>query len=159
MKRPIASVKTLLGLVLGCAVFLAALRTGTSLWFKALYSLVFTLLVYAAVAARYRGAYWYGFAVAGWAYFLLGYGPWFAAGPDHHPNRLVNRNLISSVLLEVVSHGIEDAPGPTPLGSDPASIFVPWEDRVANRNGVLHTGLTLVFAALGGVAGREIARR
>jgi hypothetical protein len=156
MTRRGTSITRMLGLVLGCAVFLAALRSGSNLWFKVIYTLTFVSLGYAAVAARYRGAYWHGFAVVGWAYFLLGYGPWVASGPEHHPNRMVNRGLLSSVLLEVVSHGIEDAPGPSPLGSDPASIFVPWEDRVANRNGVLHSGLTILFAAAAGAVGRRL---
>jgi hypothetical protein len=33
-------------------------------------------LLTATVLARYRGAFWYGFAVFGWGYFLLGLGPW-----------------------------------------------------------------------------------
>jgi hypothetical protein len=52
------TIAKLLGVVLFFGVVLAGLRSGSNDWFKAIYSLTFSLQVYAAIAARYRGAFW-----------------------------------------------------------------------------------------------------
>jgi hypothetical protein len=62
------------------AVGLAAWLSGSFAWFTALYGVTIFALLMATVAARYRpathGAFWFGFAVFGWGYFLIGISPW-----------------------------------------------------------------------------------
>ncbi|WZP01105.1 hypothetical protein EP7_005549 (plasmid) [Isosphaeraceae bacterium EP7] len=43
---------------------------------KAMYVLTVISLLVAVIAARYRGAFCFGFAVFGWGYFLIGIAPW-----------------------------------------------------------------------------------
>ena len=62
------------------ALGLAVLRSGSFAWFRACYALTLLALLVAIIGARYRpggkGAFWFGFAVFGWGYFLIGIGPW-----------------------------------------------------------------------------------
>jgi hypothetical protein len=62
------------------ALGLAVLRSGSSASFRAFYAATLLALLLAIIAARYRpggeGAFWFGFAVFGWGYFLIGIGPW-----------------------------------------------------------------------------------
>ncbi|WP_422924761.1 hypothetical protein [Singulisphaera sp. PoT] len=41
------------------------------LYYQGLYSIVAASLIVSTIAARSRGAFWFGFAVVGWGYFLL----------------------------------------------------------------------------------------
>jgi hypothetical protein len=62
------------------ALSLAVLRSGSFVWFRVSYAVTFLALLLAIIAARYlpggEGAFWLGFAVFGWGYFLIGIGPW-----------------------------------------------------------------------------------
>jgi hypothetical protein len=62
------------------ALGLAVLRSGSFACFRASYAVTLLALLLAIVAARYlpsgEGAFWFGFAVFGWGYFLIGIGPW-----------------------------------------------------------------------------------
>jgi hypothetical protein len=66
--------------VLLLALGLTVLRSGSFAWFRALYAVTLLALLLAIIAARYRpvreGAFWFGYAVFGWGYFLIGIGPW-----------------------------------------------------------------------------------
>src|SRR4051812_23788071 len=103
MPRGRFTIGKLLGVITFCGILLAGLSSGSNDWFKSIYTLTFLTLVYAAIAARYRGPSWYGFAVAGWAYFVVGFGPWIGSPPGSEPLRAVNRNLDTAVVLEIVS--------------------------------------------------------
>jgi hypothetical protein len=85
------------------AVAITALRTASDLYLKMTYSAVTALLLYAIVAARYRrgnkGAFWFGFAVFGWGYFVLS-----SVNNDYDrnfydPQARMNSNLITSNLI------------------------------------------------------------
>jgi hypothetical protein len=71
------SLRILMLAVVPIALALAALRCidGPYATFRiyrdGLYSCVAATLILTTIAARFCGAYWFGFAVAGWAYFLL----------------------------------------------------------------------------------------
>src|SRR4051794_36572493 len=58
----------------------AAMRSGSQLWFSTIYSITLLVLLVATLAARFRRggarAFWFGFALFGWAYFLMALGPW-----------------------------------------------------------------------------------
>jgi hypothetical protein len=150
------TIARLLGLILFFGVVLAGLRSGSNDWFKSSYSLTFLMLVYAAIAARYRGAFWYGFAIAGWAYFVVGFGPWIGSPSGSPPPGAVNRNLVSSVVLEIVSDTMSRRDSPawsTGPGRNLTRII--W----ANRGGIAHCALTILFAFAGGLVSRALARR
>jgi hypothetical protein len=82
------------------------------------------MLVYAAIAARYRGAFWYGFAIAGWTYFVIAFGPWIGSPPGSEPLRAVNRNLVSSVILEIVSGALSIGESSPPGSGIPRALIV-----------------------------------
>ncbi|WP_406699296.1 hypothetical protein V5E97_10525 [Singulisphaera sp. Ch08] len=153
MRENRLTIARLLGLILFFGVIFAGLRSGSNDWFKLTYSLTFLALVYAAIAARYRGAFWYGFAVAGWAYFVVGFGPWIGSPPLTEPLRAVNRNLVSSVVLEIVS-GTMSRHDSSPSGSRSMLFAMHW----ANRDGIGHCVLTVLFAIAGGLGSRSLAR-
>jgi hypothetical protein len=150
------SLAALIGGVTVCAVLFAALQSGSNDWFKTVYSVTFLLLLYAAIAARYRGPFWYGFAIVGWAYFLVGFGNWIGAGFGHETT---NRHVISAVILEAVSGTIATR-DPPPPGIPPLASMNNWtEIRRQNREGICHSALTLIFAIVGGVLARRMARQ
>lgn len=68
------SLSALLGFVTFAAVACAALATPTKLWQIAIAAITLACLFYAPLAAFYgsnaRRAFWVGFAVVGWSYFL-----------------------------------------------------------------------------------------
>jgi hypothetical protein len=134
--------------ILFFAILFAGLRSGSNDWCKLIYSFTFVTLVYAAIAARYRGAFWYGFAVAGWAYFIVAFGPWIGVRPVSEP---VNRSLITSFVHEVVVAVL--------ARSDPQPLATGIDDVLqANREGIFHCALTVLFALLGGSVAKVLAR-
>lgn len=155
------SIALLLGLILATGLILAALRSASNDAFKLIYGLTFLLLVYAAIAARYRGAFWHGFAIAGVAYFLVGFGPWINSLSSTVPQHAVNRNLGTSVVLEIVNAWIARTEPRPPYGDRARIIrYLNNNDlRYANRNGITHCALTLLFALGGGQVSRTLARR
>src|SRR4051812_30689148 len=76
--RTRSSLLTLMIVVLVSAVLSAALRSGSEQWFRTIYTITAVSLVLATLAARFRGEFWFGFALFGWSHYLLGFGPWMA---------------------------------------------------------------------------------
>jgi hypothetical protein len=100
---------TILAIILGvaaCAMAFTALRSASKLWYSVLYTFTAFLLLTAVLASRFRRgnerAFWFGFAVFGWAFFLLGHRPWMSAfgdladpsGPTLNPNLLSSRVIL-----------------------------------------------------------------
>ncbi len=100
---------TILAIILGvaaCAMAFTALRTASKVWYSVLYTFIAFLLLTAVLASRFRRgnerAFWFGFAVFGWAFFLLGHRPWMSAfgdladpsGPPLNPNLLTSRVIL-----------------------------------------------------------------
>jgi hypothetical protein len=72
------AVRALAAAVLFFGMAFAAVRSGSQAWHGAVYTITVAALAMAAVAARRRGpggVFWGGFAVFGWAYFLVALGP------------------------------------------------------------------------------------
>lgn len=154
MPHPRFTIARLLALILFFGIIFAGLRSGSDDWFKLIYSLTFLTLVYAAIAVRYRGAFWHGFAVAGWAYFVTGFGPWIGSSPElTQPLRGANRNLITSILLEVATDLISVRSG---SGAFPTMLV---DGNQANRDGIGHCALTILFGLAGGLVSRALAGR
>src|SRR5262249_55888089 len=82
MIRPRVSIGSLMCVVLVSAVGLAALRFASELLAGGMFlltSVVLAVAVLGAIYARPRArARWLGFALFGWGYLLLAFGPWFA---------------------------------------------------------------------------------
>jgi hypothetical protein len=85
-------------IVLLCVAF-AALRFPTPLWANVWFSLTVATLTLAVPAAIYRRgtqrAFWLGFAVCGWVYFMLALSPWFQGEGGFQ--------LASTTILDVMS--------------------------------------------------------
>ncbi len=159
MHRGRLTIASLLGAVIFCGIILAGLRSGSTDWFKSIYTATFVALVYSAIAARYRGPFWYGFAVAGWAYFLIGFGPWINAAPGTDPQQAVNRDIVTSVVPHFVSGTMSMRDPPLqPGGGRPVANFF-FQPEWSNRDGICHSVLTIVFAFLGGLVSRKLAGR
>ncbi len=162
MRRSRFTIAGLLGVIVILSMIFAGLRSGSNDWFKLIYTVVFIALVYAAIAARYLGPFWYGFAVAGWAYFLIAFGPWIATGSASSPQHGVNRSIITSVVLEIVSAIMFRmdfvAAGNALPPTDAASMMI-LNLRSANREGISHCALAILFALAGGWVGRVVAKR
>ncbi len=153
----------LLGFILVSGLIFAALHSGSNDAFKLAYTLTFFVLVYGTIAARYRDAFWHGFAIAGVAYFLIGFGPWINTPTRlNPPHGAVNRSLATSVILEFLPAIMTAMDGPPPFRNprpiNPAATMK-YELRLANRAGIGHCVLTLLFALGGGSVSRALARR
>lgn len=159
MNRAQFSLSALMAIILLVAIQFGALTAGTALWASLAYTATVALLLMAAVLARYRGPFWYGFAVVGWGYFLIGVGPWFCQiSNGGRPLALyaVNDALLPSLWTQkIVDAVIPLAPsGPQYLNRQSLREF-----RVAYTVGIAHTVLTLLLALCGGFFSRLIARR
>jgi hypothetical protein len=104
MKRLRTSVLGLVLIVAAFAMAFAALRSGSDIWFGTVYTFTVVLLLLTVIVARFRRgdekAFWFGFAVFGWGFFLLGFGLWMNPlasfeFEEGEPNRL-NPNLLTS---------------------------------------------------------------
>ena len=100
-------------IIAACAMAFTGLRTASKLWYSALYTFTAFLLLTAVLAARFRRgherAFWFGFAVFGWGFFLMGLGPWMnpfsddgePVGHTLNPNLLTTpRDPLPAALLE-----------------------------------------------------------
>lgn len=146
------SIARAIGVIFLLAMVLAGMRSGSNDAFKSIYSLTFVMLLYAAIVARYRGPFWHGFAVVGWAYFLFTLGPWMGSPP-----RPDNRNLISNIIPEILG-GVFAANDPPPIRFNPRLASMRIDLLRANREGICNAALTLLFASIGGYAAGRLAR-
>jgi hypothetical protein len=142
--------------VLSLGIWFAALRSGSDIWRQVAYSATTLALVLSAVAAHYRGPFWYGFAVVGWSYFLLGYSPGFRllletpqAGGDTGDRRL-NDDLLTSRAIAWVYDQALSPPAATRTNPVPPWTLHAMDQRRANTLCIGHSFLTLVLATLGG---------
>jgi len=80
----------LMALVLYVAVGFAALKTPSEAW-ATLTLLLLTLALLGSIFTRGGNrAFWGGFAIAGWSYWILSFGPWF---DTHIGPRLATKSL------------------------------------------------------------------
>jgi len=151
------SMAGLLGVVLFSGLILAALRSGSDGWFRAVYTATAASLLFGAVAARHLGAFWFGFAAVGVPYFAIGFGPWIVGLPGSE-GRGLNRNLATtSLIVEPVAEAIaaRDSPPPGPING----YYLMREGRKANLAGIVHSALTVALAIGGGAISRIMAAK
>ncbi len=155
MKRFQVSILGLVLIVVACATAFTALRTASYIWYSTLYSFTTVLLLAAVVAARFRRGnekvFWFGFAVFGWGFFLLGLGPWPDPFEDinYSMGHSLNRNLLTfRVVLFLVPYLRTDT-------NDLDSINKITEYTI----GIAHLLTTLALGIGGGLVAILIRRR
>jgi hypothetical protein len=156
MGRLRLSILSIITIVVGLALAFAALRTASDLWFSAVYTFSVVLLLWAVIAARYRrgqeGAFWFGFAVFGWGFFLLGTGSWLTpimSVSDSGIGSSLNANLLTAKLVLFLVTRLR-------MGTDDLEAI----DRItANTVGISYLLITLSLALCGGIIAANLRRR
>jgi hypothetical protein len=155
MKRLQVSILALVLIIVACAMAFTALKTASDLWYGALYTFTMVLLLAAVIAARFRRgnekAFWFGFAVFGWAFFVVGLGPWPGQGVDEGEGMgiALNQNLLTSrAILFLVPH--------LRITTNEFGAI----DRITrNTIGIAHLLVTVTIAVGGGAIAILIRRR
>jgi hypothetical protein len=93
------SMRTLMAVVVVLGVAFAGLRSPTPFWANLWFSLVLAALTFSVPAAVYRRgqqrAFWVGFGIFGWVYFVLALAPWFQT--------TIGFQLFSTTILDVLA--------------------------------------------------------
>jgi hypothetical protein len=150
--RPRFSIRAVLALILFVAVAIAALRGATAAWASVMILAALGAICAATVgAALIRGAgrpAWLGFAVFGWAYFLLCLGPW---GGEHGlgPARFLTR--AANGLLLQIDPGLVEMPGG---GQEEFVAFTGTGKSRSFYHGAFDALMTVLFAAIGAIVCR-----
>jgi hypothetical protein len=114
----VSSVRNLIVGLVWAVLFAAAgfmtLRSGSNAWLSALYTLATVALLAAPVAARFSrgaaGAFWFGFTVVGWGFWLLGLGvsPVTDPGADGSTTSLqTNDYLLTTAAIKSVRNTLK----------------------------------------------------
>jgi hypothetical protein len=141
----------------------AALRSGSRAWLQASYGLTLVTLLAATLLGRTRrgeaGDFWFGFALFGWAYLLLGVSnlavvfPGGNAVAEGRPNGfLPMTDWLDDALTGLAVR--EPAGTATPLMSGFYKT-----NRFQRTLWIAQLQITLGFALLGGISARWLARR
>jgi hypothetical protein len=156
MRRLHVSILRMMIAIAFLAVWFAALRSGSDLWFSTVYTLTIAALLVATLAARFRrgneGAFWFGFAVFGWGFFVLDFGAalhssgGFSGGGFRDK---VNQDLLTSKAIAIVIPYLRSQP----------DGFKVIDEFLANTIRVAHLMLTLVIAVIGGLIAFALRRR
>jgi hypothetical protein len=155
MKRFRTSILGMVVVIAAFAMAFAALRSASDLWFGAVYTFTVVLLLLAVIVARFRPgdekAFWFGFAVFGWGFFLLGFGPWMnpiADSDEGLVGRLNPSLLTSRFILYLVAR--------LRKGADDLENI----DKItANTIGIAHLLIVLTLALCGGMIAALVRRR
>ncbi len=154
MVRFRVSLAALLLAVFYSGLIFAALRSGSESWARSIYTITAAVLIFATIAAKHRGVFWHGFAVAGAAYFLIGFGPWIPGAPGSE-GRGLNRNLSTAVVIDAAVDAVIPPDQPPPGHN--SSYYLDRESQKANLRGIVHSALTMVLATFGGAGARALA--
>jgi hypothetical protein len=184
--RPRFSIAAIMGFVFVFGVGLAAFRYPNKLWASFFYSLTIGAMVIGSLGAWFhRGLpqkFWMGYALCGWLYLLMNFGPWFQSEVSPH--------LFTTALLDLIYPRVA-APEQTAMleedvwiiglaggfggPSVPADAWEHWTKidgaadgfAIANNFAVNrswpfqligHSILALLFAYIGGLISRRFAR-
>lgn len=116
--HPRYSIRMLVAAIGFCGLGLASLRSPSQLWAATLFSLALAVLVASLVGIAFqrghRRAFWVGFTIAGWAYWLVALGPWVGD--------VVGPRLVTTALLEILNDHVKPA-APKAWGSVPKSLM------------------------------------
>ena len=105
--RPRISIGGLMAAILLVALATSALRSASPLWASTIFTMTLGVLATAVLGAcfagRRRRPFSVGFALLGWGYMTLAFGPWFDQAASALLTDLHRRGLLASTL--VVAHG------------------------------------------------------
>jgi hypothetical protein len=152
MRRFRVSIAVLLTGIALVGVTLAALIHPSPLWGNAFYSLTLgtlTIVVLGAIHSRgRRRAFWVGFSVCGWAYFLAIFGP--------EPISRVQGELVTTSILEICYPLTipKEAPGPV-QGPAPAPPPTAGPKRLSMSSA--ERGRVILAGAFGGGGNAPVA--
>jgi hypothetical protein len=188
MTRLRFSIGALMGAIVLLGLGLAALRYPNKLWASFYFSITAAVLVFAALGAVFRRglprAFWTGFSICGWLYFLVAFAPWLEG--QFYPY------LLTTAILDLIYSHVA-APeqtavalqsgqfvyglaggfgGPPPVPEHPWVFWTGMDNAasqfsVSNNFDLLrskpfqmigHSFFALLFAYLGGVSARRFAR-
>jgi hypothetical protein len=155
MKRLQISIAALILVIVVLAFVLTALRTASDLWYSALYTFSAAILLTSVVASRFRRgnerAFWFGFAVFGWGFFLLGSGPWLTPFPGRglRPTSTINHQLLTSKLIIAL----------VPRLRKDTNDLQTIDHITANTIYIAHLVVTLAIAVLGGLLAIMMRRK
>jgi hypothetical protein len=163
------SIAGLLGIVAVMAIWLAGMRSASSLWTTSAATVTLTLLLTALLAAFLLSgtdrAFWAGFAVFGWSYLLLVNWDWIGGQFGHD---------LTSALSEIADAMLDDVP--PPAAASPSAPFTPplpapsssgqalqlaraRQIKLGNFVQIGRMALSLLFGLLGGAIARSLAQR
>jgi hypothetical protein len=98
MTRPRIRVRNLLIAVAITGTGIAALRDASAVWINVLFTGVGLSCMFAILAVIYRResarAWWVGYALGGWSYLAIVYGPW---AHDHVAQRLATTTSLKTL--------------------------------------------------------------
>jgi hypothetical protein len=188
--RPRFSIAALMGFVFAFGVGLAAFRYPSKLWASFLFSIALGAMVVALLGAVFhRGLpqkFWAGYAICGWLYLLMTFGPFGGAVSPYlfttacldliYPQvAAVEQTAMvpSERLYDDVAYGLAGGFGG---GFDPPDIWEHWKAIDGAADGfnavntfkvkrplafhmIGHALFALLFAYLGGVTARRFARQ
>lgn len=142
--------------VAACAIAITAVRTASKEWHATTYTFTVFLLLLSVLLARFRRgierAFWFGFGVFGWGFFLLGYRPWmdaFREGNDDSGGLPFNPLLLTSRLIVYLLPRLRK-------GADEPSRI---DDITAATLGILHLQITIIVAVAGGLLAMMLWRK
>lgn len=111
-------------LIVCVGVGLAAMRSSTYLWLRTLNTLIVASLFVAILLAWHsvgrRKAFWFGFALFGWGYFFLAFGPWdgwHTLDPVGDSYEEVRPNLLTTDVVRFLVRQVTPFPA-----RDPGSV-------------------------------------
>jgi hypothetical protein len=149
MRRPRVSIAGLMVVVLISALGVAALKAATPLWASIVLTTTLALLGLAILGAMFRSgdrrAFWAGFAVFGWGYLTLAFGPWFATE--------IEPKLATSLAIARMHEKLH--PGPSQTSAILGVNLNTWNSTVVQAGNVRMTqGVqNLQFTTTGAQAG------
>ena len=159
------SIAALMTVVLVLAVGFAALRSGSEGWSLVVFNLTLLLLFAAIPGAIYRRdrdrAGWVGFALFGWGYWILSFGPGFRTE--------IRPQLATTPLLDYLYPQIAPIPPPGAVfdentnkyyANDQSGRFVVWgpdTEPPFRRTG--HSLIAVLFGLMGALMARAFAAR
>jgi hypothetical protein len=158
MRRPRVrlTVGWLMAAVAFVAVGTAALRAASARWEQAVFTLTLGVLLTSILGAVYsrglRRTFWLGFALFGWAYWVLIFGPWF--------NTFTSPHLASSRLIFDLCNLVHPPPvfqGTIGFGTTEDFISRASFKTQENFRRIAHSLTALLSALLGGLIALRFA--
>ena len=153
------SIRGLLALVGFLAFAFAALRGSSLGWATASILLAIVALATATLAcATWQGpgrASWIGFAIFGWIYFLIHFGPIAQWKKGHGPEHFTTWTL-DGILLPLIAPGLEEG---VPTAGEEEFVILRSGKSGSFFDAVAHASMTILLGLLGALLGPILTTR